>query len=119
MYQVLESLSSGETEIVQVRVPAASSHSLVVETRASVISVGTEGALVEFERGSQNGKTACVGAGATILQRLKLCADAVEAVGAVVVGDDVQQGVAFGRIRARSISTQFRTGPATSDATQR
>lgn len=52
MYQILQSLSSGETELVEVPVPALGRRSLVVETRASVISAGTERMLLEFGRGN-------------------------------------------------------------------
>lgn len=56
MHQILQSLGSGETELVEVPLPALKAHSIVVETRASVISAGTERTLVEFGRGNLLGK---------------------------------------------------------------
>ena len=50
MIHVLQSLRTGETEIADVPVPRASANSLVVESRASLISPGTERMLVEFGR---------------------------------------------------------------------
>ena len=50
MLQILQSLSSGETELVDVPVPAPAARQLVVESRTSVISSGTERMLVDFGR---------------------------------------------------------------------
>lgn len=50
MRQLLQSLGSGETSIAEVPVPAVSSRSIVVESRASLISAGTERMLVDFGR---------------------------------------------------------------------
>ncbi|MDQ3226868.1 MAG: zinc-binding alcohol dehydrogenase, partial [Chloroflexota bacterium] len=50
MLHVLQSLRTGVTELADVPVPRASATSIVVETRASVISPGTERMLVEFGR---------------------------------------------------------------------
>src|SRR2546423_622398 len=50
MIHVLQSLRTGETELAQVPVPTVSAHSVLVETRASLISPGTERMLVEFGR---------------------------------------------------------------------
>jgi predicted dehydrogenase len=50
MLHVLQSLRTGVTELADVPVPRASATSIVVETRASVISPGTERILVEFGR---------------------------------------------------------------------
>jgi predicted dehydrogenase/threonine dehydrogenase-like Zn-dependent dehydrogenase len=50
MLHVLQSLRTGVTELADVPVPHASATSIVVETRASVISPGTERMLVEFGR---------------------------------------------------------------------
>jgi predicted dehydrogenase/threonine dehydrogenase-like Zn-dependent dehydrogenase len=50
MLHVLQSLRTGVTELVDVPVPRASDKSIVVETRASVISPGTERMLIEFGR---------------------------------------------------------------------
>jgi len=50
MRQILQSLGSGETELVEVPVPAPIPRHLVVESRASVVSAGTERMLVEFSR---------------------------------------------------------------------
>lgn len=48
MIQILQSLSDGHTHLVEAPVPAASGPMLVVETRASVVSAGTERMLVDF-----------------------------------------------------------------------
>lgn len=50
MKQLLQRLDNGETRLVDVPVPGASGQSLVVESRASLISAGTERMLVEFGR---------------------------------------------------------------------
>ncbi|MGQ0715201.1 MAG: bi-domain-containing oxidoreductase [Gemmatimonadaceae bacterium] len=50
MIHVLQSLSDGSTQLVDVPVPAATGVSLVVESRASVVSAGTERMLVDFGR---------------------------------------------------------------------
>lgn len=50
MLHVLQSLRSGATELVDVPIPRATASSIVVETRASVVSPGTERMLVEFGR---------------------------------------------------------------------
>jgi predicted dehydrogenase/threonine dehydrogenase-like Zn-dependent dehydrogenase len=47
---VLQSLSDGSTQLVEVPVPAATGVSLLVESRASVVSAGTERMLVDFSR---------------------------------------------------------------------
>ena len=48
MRQVLQNLSSGETEIVEVPRPASAPGKVVIETRATLVSPGTERMLVEF-----------------------------------------------------------------------
>jgi dTDP-4-amino-4,6-dideoxygalactose transaminase len=50
MKQILQSLGSGATELEEVPVPAVTPKHLVVETRASAVSPGTERMLVEFGR---------------------------------------------------------------------
>ena len=50
MKLLLSSLSTGKLSLLDAPVPAASSRTVVVETRASVISAGTERMLVEFGR---------------------------------------------------------------------
>jgi predicted dehydrogenase/threonine dehydrogenase-like Zn-dependent dehydrogenase len=50
MIQVLQSLSDGRTVLADVPVPSAGGSSLVVESRATVLSAGTERMLVEFGR---------------------------------------------------------------------
>ena len=50
MIHLLRSLADGSTQLVDVPVPAASGVSLVVESRASVVSAGTERMLVDFGR---------------------------------------------------------------------
>jgi predicted dehydrogenase/threonine dehydrogenase-like Zn-dependent dehydrogenase len=47
---VLQSLSDGSTQLVDVPVPTATGVSLLVESRASVVSAGTERMLVDFGR---------------------------------------------------------------------
>ncbi len=56
MKQLLQRLDTGETTIVDVPVPSASGPNLVVETRATVVSAGTERMLLEFGRSSLVGK---------------------------------------------------------------
>jgi predicted dehydrogenase/threonine dehydrogenase-like Zn-dependent dehydrogenase len=50
MLHVLQSLRTGATELADVPLPRASGNTLVVETRASVISPGTERMIVDFAR---------------------------------------------------------------------
>ena len=50
MIHLLQSLADGSTQLVDVPVPAATGASLVVESRASVVSAGTERMLVDFGR---------------------------------------------------------------------
>jgi predicted dehydrogenase/threonine dehydrogenase-like Zn-dependent dehydrogenase len=52
MIQLLQSLSDGRTDLVEVPVPNVSGPSLLVEGRCSVVSPGTERMLVEFGRAS-------------------------------------------------------------------
>ena len=48
MKQLLQNLNSGRTELVEEPVPRTKSGHVLVETRASLISAGTERMLVEF-----------------------------------------------------------------------
>ena len=50
MIHLLQSLADGSTQLVDVPVPAATGAALVVESRASVVSAGTERMLVDFGR---------------------------------------------------------------------
>jgi predicted dehydrogenase/threonine dehydrogenase-like Zn-dependent dehydrogenase len=50
MIHLLQSLADGSTQLVDVPVPTATGVSLVVESRASVVSAGTERMLVDFGR---------------------------------------------------------------------
>ncbi|GJG88447.1 oxidoreductase [Gemmatimonadetes bacterium T265] len=50
MKQLLQQLDTGETRLADVPAPRAGSTSLVVESRATVVSAGTERMLVEFGR---------------------------------------------------------------------
>lgn len=50
MKQLLQQLDTGETRLLDVPAPRAGSASLVVESRATVVSAGTERMLVEFGR---------------------------------------------------------------------
>ena len=52
MIHLLQSLADGSTQLVDVPVPAATGASLVVQSRASVVSAGTERMLVDFGRAS-------------------------------------------------------------------
>ena len=52
MKQVLQNLRSGETTLVDVPAPAAVPGTLVIATRSSLISIGTERMLVDFGRAS-------------------------------------------------------------------
>lgn len=48
MKQILQNLKTGKTELVEVPVPGAKSVHIVILTRASLVSAGTERMLVEF-----------------------------------------------------------------------
>ena len=48
MKQILQSLSNGETMIVEVPAPVVAPGSLLIETRSSLISLGTEKMLMDF-----------------------------------------------------------------------
>ena len=52
MKQILQRLDSGQTYLLDVPVPAASGVRLVIRSRASIISAGTERMLVAFGRGN-------------------------------------------------------------------
>lgn len=52
MKQVLQRLDTGETEIVDAPAPTAQRGTLVIRTRASLMSIGTERMLVEFGQAS-------------------------------------------------------------------
>ncbi|NIA07134.1 MAG: Gfo/Idh/MocA family oxidoreductase, partial [Actinobacteria bacterium] len=52
MKQVLQNLRSGETKVEDVPAPGLSPGTLLIQTRASLISAGTERMLVEFGKGS-------------------------------------------------------------------
>tara|TARA_R110000772_G_scaffold40132_13_gene93997 strand:- start:2981 stop:5125 length:2145 start_codon:yes stop_codon:yes gene_type:complete len=52
MKQIIQDLSSGETRIIETPRPAPKKGSLVIDTRASLISVGTERMLVDFGKAS-------------------------------------------------------------------
>lgn len=52
MKQVVQNLKSGELELVDVPCPAASRGRLLIQTRASLISAGTERSVVEFGQAS-------------------------------------------------------------------
>lgn len=48
MRQILQNLSSGETRLATVPVPAVGSGNVLIQTRCSLISIGTERMMVEF-----------------------------------------------------------------------
>src|ERR671919_2184843 len=50
MIQLLQSLSDGTTQLIEVPVPAATPWSVLVQTRSTLVSSGTERTLVEFGR---------------------------------------------------------------------
>ena len=52
MKQVLQNLRSGETQVVEVPAPQAPPGGLLIRTRASLISAGTEKMMVEFGKAS-------------------------------------------------------------------
>lgn len=52
MRQVLQNLRSGETQVVEVPAPVATGGSVLIRTRATLISAGTEKMMVEFGKGS-------------------------------------------------------------------
>ena len=56
MKQLLQDMKSGETHIVDVPVPQPATKAALVQTAASLVSVGTERMLVEFAQQSMLGK---------------------------------------------------------------
>ncbi len=56
MLQVLQNLSNGQTMVVEVPSPSASSQRLIIQTRRTLISAGTEKMLVEFGQAGWIGK---------------------------------------------------------------
>ena len=52
MLQVLQNLKSGEIEVADVPCPQVQPGRLLIQTRASLISAGTERMLVEFGKAS-------------------------------------------------------------------
>ncbi|MEW4468822.1 bi-domain-containing oxidoreductase [Parasphingorhabdus sp. JC815] len=52
MKQIIQDLSSGETQLIDSPRPAAGSGSLIIDTKCSLISVGTERMLVDFGKAS-------------------------------------------------------------------
>jgi len=56
MKQVLQNLRSGRTELAEVPAPSIGRGDLLIQTRASLISAGTERMLVEFSQASLIGK---------------------------------------------------------------
>ncbi|MFT4803450.1 MAG: hypothetical protein ACI9YE_000643, partial [Psychroserpens sp.] len=48
MKQILQSLSNGETQLVDVPCPQSKSGQLLISTKKSLVSVGTERMLVDF-----------------------------------------------------------------------
>ena len=56
MLQVLQNLSNGQTTLVEVPAPAPTSNRLVIQSRRTLISAGTEKMLVEFGQASWIGK---------------------------------------------------------------
>lgn len=56
MRQVIQDLASGDTGVADAPLPADAVGNLLIETRASLVSAGTERMLVEFGRASMLGK---------------------------------------------------------------
>ena len=56
MKQVLQNLKTGETSIEEIPVPMLDSHSIVIKTRRTLVSSGTEKMLVDFGRAGIIGK---------------------------------------------------------------
>ena len=56
MQQILQNLSNGETMVVDVPAPSVSSNRLIIQTRNTLISAGTEKMLVEFGQAGLIGK---------------------------------------------------------------
>src|SRR5690606_9453610 len=52
MKQIIQDLSSGETDLIDTPRPAPGSGSLIIDTKCSLISVGTERMLVDFGKAS-------------------------------------------------------------------
>lgn len=78
MQQVLQRLDTGDTLVVDVPAPRASGRTVLVETRATLISAGTERMLVEFGR-------------ANLLQKVRQQPDKVAQVLGKMRTDGVQQ----------------------------
>ena len=56
MKQVLQKLNTGKTEVIEIPVPTPSSGTVLVRNADSLVSAGTERALVEFAGKSLLGK---------------------------------------------------------------
>ncbi len=56
MKQIIQNLGSGETRLIETPRPASNSGSLIIDTRCSLISVGTERMLVDFGKSSMLSK---------------------------------------------------------------
>ena len=52
MKQIVQNLKSGDLEVLDVPCPAAGTGQLLIQTRASLISAGTERSVVEFGQAS-------------------------------------------------------------------
>jgi predicted dehydrogenase/threonine dehydrogenase-like Zn-dependent dehydrogenase len=52
MHQIIQNMSSGETELVEAPAPALAPGTILIKTRRSLISAGTERMLVDFGRSS-------------------------------------------------------------------
>ena len=52
MRQILQSLANGQTELVDVPCPAVGPGQILIQTRVSLVSAGTERMLVEFGKAS-------------------------------------------------------------------
>ena len=56
MKQIIQNYRTGEIELAEVPVPVCSAHTILVNNRASLVSVGTERSIVELGKKSLLGK---------------------------------------------------------------
>ena len=56
MKQVIQNMKDGKTSIIEIPYPSISSNQIIIKTKASLISSGTEKMLVDFGKSSYIGK---------------------------------------------------------------
>ena len=75
MKQVLQNLKNGKTELIEVPIPTVSSKQLLIQSKNSLISAGTERMLVEF------GKTSLIGKAKAQPDKVKQVLDKIKTEG--------------------------------------